>query len=174
MTTCIIAHSTVPSTRGNSWSSIFFEPPDIFDCERYSKRNGTLVKCKQMLIPWVLLPWVSYYTYYSGTGICADGLVHLDFCAFSFSSSTPFILITLITSFVTTETYQQTWLSLISYIFPSHTYPPPHSPPEMGGGVTSSNLKPCPSLFTLHSSFFPLSTSLFLFPLPSSLFILPS
>jgi hypothetical protein len=25
----------------------FFEPPDIFDCERYSKRNGTLVKCKQ-------------------------------------------------------------------------------------------------------------------------------
>jgi hypothetical protein len=30
--------------RGNSRSSMFFEPPDIFDCERYSKRNGTLVK----------------------------------------------------------------------------------------------------------------------------------
>ncbi len=45
--TKVWALKTPGITRGNSRSSIFFEPPDIFDCERYSKRNGTLVKYKQ-------------------------------------------------------------------------------------------------------------------------------
>ena len=27
--------------------TFLFEPPDIFDCERYSKRSSTLAKCKQ-------------------------------------------------------------------------------------------------------------------------------
>ena len=85
----------------------------IFACMYNRKYLSTIVLRPGVLIPWVLLPWVSYYTYYSGTGICADGLVHLDFCAFSFSSSTPFILITLITSFVTTETYQHPIIDLV-------------------------------------------------------------
>ena len=76
-------------------------------CMYNRKYLSTIVLRPGVLIPWVLLPWVSYYTYYSGTGICADGLVHLEFV----SSPSPhppllsFILITLITSFVTTKTY---------------------------------------------------------------------
>ena len=29
------------------FETFFFEPPDIFDCERYSKRNATIAKREQ-------------------------------------------------------------------------------------------------------------------------------